>query len=255
MAPRPRNVGEFCWINVLSATPDVERQFFGSLFGWTYAEIPGMGHTILAGGEKVGGLFPNLSPDGKNGAPPGMYVMVRVADAAATGNKAVSLGGKAEPPMDIGPMGRMVQLVDPNGAGLDLWQTNDGGVMTADAAAHGAPSWFETITSDASRASKFYCDLFGWNAEDVPMGDGTYTILKQGAERVAGLMRRLPSMGQMPPHWGVYFTVKDVNATAAQVASLGGTVAMPPTDIAGVGRFCCVVSPGNVMCYAITYAM
>ena len=253
MPSGPRTIGDFCWINILSPKPEVEREFYSKLFGWTYAEIPGMGHRVMVGGKAAGGLFPNTSPDGKNTAAPAFYVMVRTADAVATGAKATALGGAAEPPMDIGPIGRMVALTDPAGAKIDVWQSHDGAVMESDSTLHGAPSWYETITTDAARATKFYCDLFGWTAETMPMGESTYTVFKRGGEQVAGLMPRLPHMGGVPSHWGVYVTVTDVDATARQVAALGGTLCMEPTDIPNVGRFCMLQSPSGVMCYAITY--
>jgi uncharacterized protein len=255
MPTGPRPIGQFCWINVLSPKPEVERTFFAQLFGWEYAEIPGMGHRILVGGKNIGGLFPNTGPDGAVMGPPGIGVMVRVESADATAEKAKALGGSAKPAFDIGPQGRMAELVDPAGAMIDIWQPYTPGVLDADSSHHGVPSWFETITTDVARARSFYCDLFGWSAQEMPMGDFAYTVFSQGEEMVAGMMPRLPHMGDFPSHWGVYFTVTDVDATARQVPALGGSVMVEPTDIPGTGRFCGITSPSGVMCYAITYPL
>ena len=35
----------------------------------------------------------------------------------------------------------------------------------------------------------------------------------------------------MPPHWMVYFSVADTDATAARASELGGAAPVPPTDI------------------------
>ena len=43
--------GDFCWINMLTPQPAEARAFFGELLGWTYAEIPGMGHGVQVGGR------------------------------------------------------------------------------------------------------------------------------------------------------------------------------------------------------------
>jgi len=40
-----------------------------------------------------------------------------------------------------------------------------------------------------------------------------------------------------------YVAVRDVDAAAARVESLGGKVCVPPTDIPNVGRFCVVNDP------------
>ncbi len=47
----------------------------------------------------------------------------------------------------------------------------------------------------------------------------------------------------MPPCWGIYVTVKNVDENADKVESLGGKLLRPPMDIAGVGRFCVIEDP------------
>jgi predicted enzyme related to lactoylglutathione lyase len=181
--------------------------------------------------------------------------MVRVENADATGAKATALGGRSKPAFDIGPRGRMAELFDPTGAQLDVWQPGmPDAVASCDGAKHGAPSWFELITPDAPTAKKFYCDLFGWTASDMPLPTFTYTVLKQGDAQVGGLMGRTPEMPEFPPFWGTYITVDDVDATVAEAPRLGGSVCIPAQDIQNVGRFAGILSPAGVMFYAITYA-
>ena len=58
----------------------------------------------------------------------------------------------------------------------------------------------------------------------------------------------------MPPAWGGYVTVNDVDAVVAKVAGLGGQVLMPPTDIPTVGRFATIQDPQGATLSLITYA-
>lgn len=253
MAPSPRQIGEFCWINLLTPNPANDRDFYSRLLGWTYRDIPGMGYLILVDGQQAGGMFPNVVPHGPT-SPPGIGVMVRVANADATAAKATQLGGRSKPAFDIGPRGRMAEVFDPTGAQFDLWQpAMPDASADCDRAKHGAPSWFELITTDAPKAKQFYCDLFGWTATDMPMPSFTYTVLKQGDVQVAGLMGRTAQMPDFPPFWGTYITVDDVDATVAEAPKLGGSVCIPAQDIQGVGRFAGIVSPAGVMFYVITY--
>ena len=53
---------------------------------------------------------------------------------------------------------------------------------------HGAPSWFETLTTDVDRATEFYSGLFGWTPEVMPMPGAAYTTFKLGDRHVAGMM-------------------------------------------------------------------
>lgn len=255
MAKGNRKPGEFCWINMLTPEPDAAREFFGKLLRWEYDEMPGMGHLIKVGGRPVGGLFDLASPQTPPGTPPVIGAMVKVESADATAEKVVALGGKAMPPFDISEQGRMAVCFDPNGAEFDIWEPKKSQGTDVDSGLHGAPSWFETITSDTARGAQFYSDLFGWTREENAMPEFTYTSFKIEGEYVAGMMPMLPVMGQIPSHWGVYFTVEDADETARLAAELGGTQCIPPQDIPGVGRFCGISSPQGVMFYVIRYSI
>jgi len=70
MTTGTRKAGDFCWINMLTPNPAQAREFFGKLLGWTYVEMPGMGHRIQVGGRDIGGLFDLESPQTPKGMPP-----------------------------------------------------------------------------------------------------------------------------------------------------------------------------------------
>jgi predicted enzyme related to lactoylglutathione lyase len=143
---------------------------------------------------------------------------------------------------------------DPNGASFNLWQPKGGQGMDVDAMAVGAPSWFETMTSDVTKCRDFYPALFGWVAETMDMGEFQYTLFKMGDAYVAGMMQITPDMGDIPPHWAVYFTVDDADATAQLATGLGGSVVVPAQDVPGVGRFCGLRSPQGVVFFVMRYA-
>ena len=119
---------------------------------------------------------------------------------------------------------------------------------------HGMFSWFELQTADIPGAKKFYKALFGWKTTTMNMPGMKYTAISIGTEQVAGMMS-LPPQGKkmMPPQWGVYITVDDVDATAKKAAKLGGKVVVPPQDIPGVGRFSVLLDPQGAMVSVITY--
>ena len=253
MPTRPRKPGEFCWINVLTPDPAAARTFFTKLLGWSYADMGGMGDLIEVQGQNIGGLFDLKGPNVPPGTPPCIGVMIKVDDADATAAKVQALGGKAMPPFDVMDNGRMAVCFDPNGAPFDVWQPKRQGGTEVDSTLQGAPSWFESLTSDVPRAVRFYQDLFGWTAEAMEMPDFTYTVFKLGTDYAAGMMAAPPNMGPIPPHWGTYFTVDDVDARSQLATELGGKVQIGPMDIPGVGRFAGITSPQGVMFYIIKY--
>ena len=195
MATRTGEVGEFCWINMITPRPTEAQAFFGQLFGWTYVELPGMGHRVQVGGRDVGGLFDQEGPNTPPGIPAHIGVMVKVDRADAVVEKVAALGGTARPAFDVLDQGRMAVCFDPNGAKFDVWEPKKGAGTDVDTTRPGAPSWFETITTDVPRATAFYSELFGWAPEVMPMAGFEYTTFKIGETYVAGLMPIMPEMG------------------------------------------------------------
>ena len=116
----------------------------------------------------------------------------------------------------------------------------------------GSFCWIELHTSDQNAAKSFYRTLFGWTPEDSPMGPNAfYTIFKlQGRDAAAGCTLRPDetSMG-VPPHWLIYITVDDVDASAAKAEQLGGKILAPAMDVMDAGRMAVVQDPtGAVFC-------
>jgi predicted enzyme related to lactoylglutathione lyase len=84
----------------------------------------------------------------------------------------------------------------------------------------------------------------GWEVENRPFGEMTYTIWKAGGEQVAGGMQMDENFPpDLPSHWLIYFAAQSSDDSAAKVSELGGTVAVPPSDIPDMGRFAVVTDP------------
>ncbi|UQA60568.1 VOC family protein [Polyangium aurulentum] len=248
MTTGTRKTHDFCWINVMTPEAERARAFFGKLFGWTYGEMPGVpgSQLILVGGRTAGALMDLAVANMPPGTPAVIGVLVKVEDADAAVAKVASLGGRADQVFDALDNGRMAVCTDPNGAVFGLWQPKKQAGMDVDSHAHGAPGWFETITSDAGRAAAFYSALFGWTVEEQQMPGMTYTLFKLDAVPVGGAMPILPNMGDVPPHWGVSFSVTNADETARLGVELGATLLFPVGDIPGVGRFAMLQSPQGV---------
>ncbi len=121
---------------------------------------------------------------------------------------------------------------------------------------NGAVSWTELMTTDVEGAKAFYSQLFGWKLEPMPMpgGEGEYTVIEVAEKTpIGGMMSLPPEAAGMPPAWGSYVTVDDVDAVAAHAVQLGGEILMGPMDIPKVGRFCVIRDPQGAVISAITY--
>ena len=120
---------------------------------------------------------------------------------------------------------------------------------------HGAFSWNELVTSDPEGAARFYGDLFGWRVATMPLSQGHYRTVSVGDTAVGGIMATPPNAGPMPPTWGCYVTVDDVDAVLARCAALGGKTLVPPMDIPAVGRMAVLQDPQGAVLSVMAYSM
>ena len=112
--------------------------------------------------------------------------------------------------------------------------------------APGSFCWIELNTTDQNAAKKFYSSLFGWQADDSPMGPGEfYTTFKlAGRAAAAGYSMNKEQRAQgIPPHWGIYMEVENADAAAAEAKQLGGKVIMPAFDVMDYGRMAVLQDP------------
>lgn len=105
--------------------------------------------------------------------------------------------------------------------------------------------WNELVTGDVGKAKSFYADLMGWETHDMPFGDMTYHVFKNGDKDIAGLMEMPADAAQMgvPPHWMSYIAVEDIAATLAKATELGGTVLVPEMPVGDVGKLGVIQDP------------
>ncbi len=99
----------------------------------------------------------------------------------------------------------------------------------------------ELNTTDLGKAKTFYGQLFDWTLEDMPMAEGTYTVIKVGEGTGGGMMTH-PVPGA-PSLWLPYVGVDDIDASTQKAKSLGATVLKDVTEIPMVGWFSVILDP------------
>src|SRR5262245_7849072 len=171
-----------------------------------------MDYTMISVGGKTHGGFSTAL----EGAPPPHWLgHVHVEDLDATAEKAKQAGGKlAAGPFEMGEVGRMGIIQDPQGAYVSAYQPTS----PADQGGEGVFVWDELGTTDVDAAQKFYETVFGWTTVDMGAEYGGYRIFQIGETRIAGVMA-LPDPA-MPAGWQPYVAVDDVDATTAQASEL-----------------------------------
>jgi predicted enzyme related to lactoylglutathione lyase len=230
--------GTFCWIDSGTDDPAKARSFYQAVFGWDYAVADETGYLMCQkDGQRVAGLYRLSEEMLRMGALPYWLAYVAVANADAALAAVGRAGGRpVGPAFDVPGLGRGGAFFDPDGGLCGVWQA--GGHRGAELAdEHGALSWVELQVRDPGPAGEFYCSVFGWSLEKVPMPDGAYYLFKDGEAGRAGMVALPPHLSEAPPVWAVYFHVDDADATVAAALAAGGTLIVPTTPISTWGCF------------------
>src|SRR5262245_9257990 len=112
--------------------------------------------------------------------------------------------------------------------------------------APGTFCWVELATTDQRGAKKFYSELFGWSANDMPMGpDSFYSIMQLRGKDAAALYQldQEQRARGVPPHWNLYIAVESADEAAKAITAAGGKTMMDPCDVFDAGRMCVAQDP------------
>jgi uncharacterized protein len=237
-------LGAPTWIDLLTSDLDRAKDFYGTVFGWTFESAgPEYGGYVTASkdGRPVAGLMGN---DPQFRTPDGWTTYLHTADITAALSAATAAGAATcSEPMEIKDKGHMATLTDPTGAFLGLWQPNGhNGFEVVNEA--GAPVYFQLTTRDYGTALDFYREVFGWQIETVSDADEfRYSTAIFDGVALLGVMdgtRDLPE--GVPSNWFYFLGAEDVDKTVQLVKDDGGTVIRDAEDTP-YGRLAAVADP------------
>jgi uncharacterized protein len=222
--------GTPCWADIWTDDPEGGRAFYAGLFGWEWEVSPDPafgGYSIaLLRGKRVVGLSPKMDPS----QPTAWVTYLAVDDADAFAAAVPGAGGTVVgPPMGIADQGRMALATDPAGAFFGVWQqaTHRGSELVDEP---GTVVWNELVAPDIDKDGEFYRATLGLGLEDMAGTDPSmpvYKLFKVDGRTVGGAMPPIPEMGDLPPHWGIYFEVADADDAVARAQDLGARVLSP----------------------------
>lgn len=112
--------------------------------------------------------------------------------------------------------------------------------------APGTFCWVELSTPGQQGAKRFYASLFGWEADDRPVGEGSHYSMQKKDGRMVAAIAEQPQQQRdagTPPLWNSYVWVESADRTAARAAELGGTVHAGPFDVMQAGRMAVIQDP------------
>lgn len=115
---------------------------------------------------------------------------------------------------------------------------------TRESAPLGAPCWIDLATSDPSRATAFYSEIFGWDAVDAGPGYGGYITCFRGGLPVAGMMQNAAGSGHRDA-WTTYLATPDAAATTTAALAAGAQVLVDPMQVGTQGTMAVLTDPSG----------
>src|SRR5437588_10863773 len=112
--------------------------------------------------------------------------------------------------------------------------------------APGTFSWTDLSTTDQQAAKTFYGELFGWQANDMPAGEGiVYSMMQIDGNAVAAIGPQPEQQRDVgaPPVWNSYVTVESADRALERAKQLGATVHADAFDVFEAGRMGVVQDP------------
>ncbi|MFD9882628.1 VOC family protein [Streptomyces alboflavus] len=232
--------GSVIWIEIDTADVTAVKDFYGSLFGWSFPAMPtpdgGTYHLIQPAGAPfpMGGILESGS-----GEREGIVLSAVSLDVAGDAARLKDLGATVVvPPSKAADGGDYARLTDPRGNLFAIW-TPPGpppGVDPAhpDVSAFepkpGSLGWFEIGTRDLDATRTFYAQGLDWSYEPDPGVPGeTYDGVRAGTAQPSGGLRELDQATGAADYTMPLFLTEDVPATADRAVALGARVEDAPT--------------------------
>jgi uncharacterized protein len=239
-------VGAPCWTDLWTSDVDGSRRFYEEIFGWEAQEpSPEFGGYFMfhRDGVPVAGGMGDM---GDMQADDSWKIYLATPDASGTTAAVEAHGGAVR--MGVNPvadLGNQAVLADPTGAGFGIWEpVTFPGFTVLDEP--GSPSWFELHTNSYRAALDFYRTVFGWQVDVLSDNDDFRyaTVVDSSGTQLAGVLDAPWLADGAQGGWTTYWETADVDATAADVARLGGKVIDGPTDTP-YGRMATVTDPNG----------
>jgi predicted enzyme related to lactoylglutathione lyase len=231
------------WVDCEQPDVDAAIEFYGGLFGWTFADAtppgaPARSSIATRDGRDVAAIA------GPGTGVPAWNTYIAVDDTDAAVPRLVGLGATVvSAPEDGGQGGRGAQLTDPEGAEFGIWQARRRlGAQVVNEP--GTWNFSDLHTRDPGAAAAFYVAAFGWSFDDLGFatlirkpGYGDHleaTVDPDIRSRQAGVVAPpgfedaiawlVPVGAEERPHWHVSFAVADRDQAVRDATRLGAEV-------------------------------
>jgi len=230
--------GKFVWNDLLTNDVETAKDFYGQLFGWTFAQL-GRYTVVQNNGRNIAGMV-ELKSDPDNPVAARWLCTLSVADVDEAATLVTEEGGTIhEGPLELLNRGRGALVRDPQGAQLVLLHAKDGDPEDEEPVMM-SWLWHELWSNNAEASLAFYQKLAGYDFE----GDATdYLILTREDQWRAGI--RYIDDSELEMRWVPVVRVADTEAIAEKAEQLGGEIRVAPRPTESGGSVALLVDPSG----------
>ncbi|OYW16108.1 MAG: glyoxalase [Novosphingobium sp. 12-64-8] len=236
--------GSFIWYELMTTDADAAGAFYNAVVGWTFSgREPGspVDYRMIgrSDGGMNGGVLSLTAEMQQQGARPGWFAYLHVADVDAAVAAIQADGGKVLMPKTTIEVGSFAFVTDPQGVPFYVMSPippADKPDATSDVFSPDEPQhvrWNELGSPDLAAAKAFYAKHFGFEFNNVmPMGPmGDYCFIDHHGQALGAIMQQ-QNTGQ-PAMWLPYFGVPSTMAAKVAIEASGGTVLSGPHEVPG----------------------
>ena len=114
----------------------------------------------------------------------------------------------------------------------------------------GSIGWVDLTIENTEQLKKFYEQVIGWKSAPVSMGDyDDFTMISPDNDiPYAGICNKKGSNEGLPPHWLIYFNVRNIEESCKNVLELGGEILFEPKLMGNVGKYSVIKDPAGAYC-------
>ncbi|MCS5490082.1 VOC family protein [Algoriphagus limi] len=232
--------GRVVWYNLASPNPEVSKNFYEEVFGWTTIPYGDKNREIwvFKNGDQPVGLMARYNSDNNSGEWIGS---ISTADVDASASEAKSLGAKIlNKPVAVENQGTVAFIQDPQGANFSLINLAKGDPEPK-LAQHNSFLGMELWSNDTQSSHDFYTEIAGYETEMRKEGTIDYTVFKMGDMNCAGMLANPAE--NVRSHWLPYIRVADVQQSLAKAKASGATVLLEPNAGIRNGSVAIILDP------------
>lgn len=232
--------GRVVWYTLASPNPEVAKNFYESVFGWTTTPYGDNNRElwVFQKDQKPVALMARYKSDNNSGEWIGS---ISAEDVEQASSEAKSLGATIlAKPVAVANQGMISYVQDPQGAHFSLIRMA-GGDPEPNLASLDTFLGMELWSNDTEQSQKFYTDILDYEIEMRKEGDVDYTVFKKNSLNCLGMLQN--PVENVRSHWLPYIRVADVNAALAKAKEHGATVLLEPSSDIRNGSVAIILDP------------